>query len=158
MLAAASAYNHPLFKAVLAVHILAAVVWVGGGVVLGLFGIIERSAADNALTVDYLRRAGRIRLWVFLPTSFVLLGCGFGLIALAHYPLRDVWLDLALAGWFCSLALSTGYLTPATEDLVHRFTTSPDAELGALVRRLRLASLVESVILVLVVIDMVVRP
>ncbi len=143
----------------LAVHILAAVIWVGGAFVIQVL-TIRASRPNAALQVGSL---GREIEWVgtrfFIPSSLILVIMGFLLIHEGSWD-YDFFIVFALIVWIASFVVGAGFLGPQSrklgEDVERYGPDSPQAT--ARMQRLFLVSRVELVFLILVVLDMALKP
>jgi uncharacterized membrane protein len=147
------------YQAYLSVHILAAVLWVGGAFTIQLLAI--RAARPNArLQLGSL--ASEIE-WVgtrvFIPSSLVLVVLGFLLVGKGNWDWH-FWLVFALAVWIASFLSGIAFLGPQSGKLgedVERY--GPDsAQAMARLQRIFVVSRIELVLLILVVLDMALKP
>jgi uncharacterized membrane protein len=143
----------------LSIHILAAVVWVGGALTVQL--LVMRATRPNAvLPVGTL--ATEVE-WVgtrfFIPSSLVLVILGFMLVGKGDWD-WSFWLVFALIVWIASFVVGAGFLGPQSrklgEDVERYGPDSPQAT--ERLQRLFLVSRIELVFLLLVVLDMALKP
>lgn len=147
------------YQWLLFVHILAAVVWVGGACAIQALTIRAARANDG----PYLGRLTKEVEWVgtriFVPASLVLVVFGFLLIHQEHYQYK-FWLVFPIAVWALSFATGAGFLGPESR----RISASIErhgidgAETRMRIGRIFLVSRAELVLLLLVVADMVLKP
>lgn len=143
----------------LAVHILAAVIWVGGAFVIQVLAI-RATRPNAALQIGPL---GREIEWVgtrfFIPSSLILVIMGFLLIHEGNWD-YDFFIVFALIVWIASFVVGSAFLGPQSKKLgedVERYgPESPQAT--ERLQRIMLTSRVELVFLVLVVLDMTLKP
>lgn len=143
----------------LAVHILAAVIWVGGAFTIQL--LVIRATRPNApLPVGTL--ATEVE-WVgtrfFIPSSLILVIFGFMLAGKGNWD-WDLWLVFALIVWIASFVVGAAFLGPQSKKLgedVERYGAD-SAQATARLQRIFLVSRVELAFLLLVVLDMVLKP
>jgi uncharacterized membrane protein len=141
-------------------HVVAVTVWVGGGAALGVLGALTERARDPRALTNLVHQVARIGPWVFTPASLVTLGTGIGLIATGHIGYDHFWIDFALVVWALSFLTGLLFLGPTSGRLS---LLIPERGLGdsqtarALSTLLRIARL-DTAMLLLVVVDMVVRP
>src|SRR3954451_10073614 len=92
------------YQIYLTLHIVAAVVWVGGDATLTTLGIVFQRRQDAAT----LAAIGEVGAWigprVYTPAAFALFGLGVALVEKGNLGWGVLWLDLAIAGW----AIATG--------------------------------------------------
>jgi uncharacterized membrane protein len=143
----------------LAIHILAAVLWVGGAFTIQLLAI--RAARPNArLQLGSL--ASEIE-WVgtrlFIPSSLILVIMGFLLVSEGNWD-WEFWVAFALAVWIASFLTGVAFLGPQSgklgKDVEQYGPDSPQAL--ARLQKIFLVSRIELVLLLLVVLDMALKP
>jgi uncharacterized membrane protein len=143
----------------LAVHILAAVLWVGGAFTVQVLTI--RASRPNA-AVQIGSLASEIE-WVgtrvFIPSSLILVVMGFLLIHEGNWDYK-FFIVFALIVWIASFVVGAGFLGPQSRKLsedIERY--GPDsAQATARLQRIFLVSRIELVFLLLVVLDMALKP
>ena len=150
-----------IYEALQVVHVIAAVVWVGGGVSMQILGI----RAQRAGNADRLMFLGReiefVGKRIFLPASIVVLLLGIAMVIKAEpIGFGDPWILLGLGGIIVSAVVGAAYLGPQTGKLAalveQQGAESPDVR--AQMNRVFLASRLDLLILIGVVVDMVVKP
>ena|SRR5215210_1741512 len=146
------------YTALKVIHILAAVLWLGGATMLAVLAIRARRRSGEAL-VAIFRDVALLAPRIFVPASLVLVVTGFGLLATGDLP-YELWVILALVGWAITFLAGLLILTPQVkraESLLEEHSPTSEAALGQVQRVLTLARL-DLVVLTLVVVDMVVKP
>lgn len=151
-----------IYKWMLAVHILLAVVWVGGNVFIQ-FLTFRAKRADNPDRLAWL--TSEIEWWgmrVLVPASLLLVLLGFGLLHESDgiYKLSQGWVTFGLAVWLASFLVGAGYLGPESGRLGKLLEAKgpADPEYQRRLARIFLISRIELVLLVLVVLDMTIKP
>ena len=141
------------------VHILAAAVWVGGGVMLQVLLGRARRAADPARLRDAVSDAAWVGNRVFTPAALVLFVAGFGLVGQGEWD-WEPWIFFGIAVWGLSFVIAVAYYGRAAGEIVELLGDhAPDhPEVRARVRRYFMVAGIESALLVLVMADMVVKP
>jgi uncharacterized membrane protein len=143
----------------LSIHILAAVLWVGGAFTIQLLAI--RAARPNArLQLGSL--ASEIE-WVgtrlFIPSSLILVIMGFLLIHEGSWDYK-FFIVFALVVWIASFVSGIAFLGPQSGKLgrdVERYGPDSPQAMERL-QKIFLVSRVELVFLLLVVLDMALKP
>jgi uncharacterized membrane protein len=143
----------------LSIHILAAVVWVGGAFTVQLL-VIRATRPNAVLQVGTLSTEIE---WVgtrfFIPSSLILVILGFMLVGEGNWD-WDLWIVFALIVWIASFVVGAGFLGPQSKKLgedVERY--GPDSpQATERIQRLFLVSRIELVFLLLVVLDMALKP
>jgi uncharacterized membrane protein len=149
------------YKWWLAFHILLAVVWVGSDVAIQIFVIRARRAGPDRLA--YL--AGEIEWYgtrVLLPTSLALVIIGFILlhVSAGAYDLGQGWVTFGFIVWLFSAGAGSFYLGPESGRLSKMVEERgpEDPEYLRRLGRIFLVSRIELILLILVVLDMAVKP
>ena len=142
------------------IHIAAAVVWVGGGTLLGLMGHRAIAAGDRVRTRVVVQEAATLAQRVFIPASVVVLVMGILLVADGPWEL-DLWVVLGLIGFVATAVTGAAVLGPKAERISHMideaggtYTDAADVE----ARKLLTLARVDIVVLFLVIADMVLKP
>jgi uncharacterized membrane protein len=130
------------------VHVLSAVVWVGGACTLQTFAIrINATGVGNR---------------IFLPSSIILLVSGIFTIreSSGAWSYDQTWVQIGLAMILVSIAIGAGFLGPEAGRISRAIekdgVESPDAKRH--ITRIFLVSRFELILLLLVIFDMVVKP
>ena len=143
------------------VHVLAAVIWVGGAVTLQLFAIRATSSGDPAKLIELGPNAEWIGKRVFTPASVLVLVMGIWMtIERPEVAFGDTWIVIGLAGIIFSALVGSIFLGPESGRIAKLIEAKgpTDPEVPRRMSRLFLVSRIELAVLLLVVIDMVVRP
>ena len=153
MLTAATTYEW-----LLAVHVLAAVVWVGGAAATQVYGIRARLAGPGRVA-DFARDAEWIGTRVFIPSSLLLVVFGFLLISEGSWD-YEFWIVAALAMWAGSFLTGALFLGPESGRIA-KLSDEHGAESDEVQRRIArifLVSRIELLFLILIVLDMTLKP
>jgi uncharacterized membrane protein len=149
------------YKWLLAFHILLAVVWVGSNIAIQIFVI--RAARASSDRMAYL--ASEIEWYgtrVLLPSALALVVLGFLLLHESNgaYDLGQGWVAFGFAVWLLSSISGAGFLGPESGRLgkIVEERGPDDPEYQRRLRRTFLISRIELVLLILVVLDMTVKP
>src|SRR5687767_11365652 len=95
------------------VHVLAAVVWVGGAAATQFFAIRIQSANDPARLAAFGKDAEWVGMRVFFPASIVVLALGIWMfIRIDYYAFGDEWILLGLGGILFSALVGSLFLGP----------------------------------------------
>jgi uncharacterized membrane protein len=141
------------------VHILAVVVWVGGGLLITALITRARRAADSATVVTLIRQLQWVGPRVFASSSLVAVATGIWLVLDGDLE-WDLWVILGLVGWAATFVTGNFFLRPAGEKLgaalAEKGPDDPGAQ-GYMARILNVAR-VDQLVLVLVIVDMVIKP
>lgn len=143
-----------------ALHVVAIVIWVGGDVTLTTLGIVFERRGDS----ETLAALGKLGAWIgprlYTPAAFAVFAFGAALVEKGSWGWGVVWIDLALAGW--AIATGVGVLFVGPElgriDRAAEALGPASEEVARRVRRLFTVFRFDTVILVLIVLDMTVKP
>jgi uncharacterized membrane protein len=144
-----------------ALHVVAAVIWVGGDVTLTTLGIVFERRNDGPT----LQALGRMGTWVgtrvYTPALFAVLIFGIAVMEKGNYDWWGVfWIDFALAGWLVAGLVGVGFVGPELgriDKAAMEFGPMSE-EVGRRVKRLFMVFRFDTALLVLIVIDMVAKP
>jgi uncharacterized membrane protein len=147
------------YELLLTLHILAAVIWVGGAFVFQIL-VTRADRSDEPVVMEHMvREAEFVGTRTFVPASLLLILSGFGLLAEGDWAFEP-WLGFALAIWAASFLSGALFLGPESG----RVAALIDAQgvtataVRERIARLHLISRIELGLLLLVVIDMAVKP
>ena len=144
-----------MYELLLAVHLLAAVVWVGGSVALTILAGRIGPEHRRAVAPHFDWYGSR----VITGAAVVLLLAGIGLVnELESVEIGDLWVILALIGYFISFAIGAGVLGPAGKKIATMSEAGDTGGVEATYQRLLTFSRIDSLVVLLVVIDMAVKP
>jgi uncharacterized membrane protein len=142
-------------------HILGAIIWVGGGVMLSLVGARARQSEDPRIIGEFARTLSYIGLRVLTPAVVAVLVTGIWLIlAGSEWNFAQLWVLLGLGGFIAAFLVGAVYLSRIAIQL-ERLATRTDVDLLAardILGRWIVGYRVVLVILLFVVWDMVFKP
>jgi uncharacterized membrane protein len=143
-----------------AVHVLAAVLWVGGGAFLTFMAMATERADDPGRLVEVARQAEWGAMRIFVPASFVVLAMGIAMTINGDLDWGQFWLVFGLVAWAISTAIGIGFLTPRIKRLTKLLEDHDprDSEVQSVVTPLLLAARLDIALLLLIVLDMTVKP
>ena len=144
-----------------ALHVVAAVIWVGGDVTLTTLGIVFERRNDGPT----LQALGRMGTWVgtrvYTPALFAVLIFGIAVMEKGNYDWWGVfWIDFALVGWLVAGLVGVGFVGPELgriDKAAMEFGPMSE-EVGRRVKRLFMVFRFDTALLLLIVIDMVAKP
>jgi uncharacterized membrane protein len=141
-------------------HIIGAIVWVGGGLMLGVIGLRVRRSGDIGIIRDFAQTLAYVGLRLFVPAVLVLGVTGVWLVLSGSGNFGQVWVLLALGGFAAAFVIAVGYLSGVVVEL-ERVAAQPDASsaaVGALLSRWMTGWVIVLLVLALTVADMVLKP
>ena len=145
-----------------AFHVLAAVVWVGGGATLTILAFLTVREKDPVRLAQFAKQAGWVGERIYTPASLAVLALGFGLIENGQSPWSYdlTWVQIGLAGWAASTALGIFYIGPTAKKLgkmvEERGPADPEAQ--TTIKRVLLVARLDVLLLLFIVFDMTAKP
>ena len=144
-----------LYEILLFVHIMAAIVWVGGGFTMQIFAARAMRAPDAGRKASMVSDFSWVGQRVFTPASGVLFLFGIFLVLDGNWSFGDPWISAGILIWLVSLGIGIGFFRPQSERLAALMTAegpgSPAVAQGMerilMVGRVDLALLVAAVFL-----------
>jgi len=153
-------YAPASYQIYLAIHVLAAVVWVGGDITLTTLGIVFEGKQDGPTLAALGRMGAWIGTRVYTPALFVVFGFGVALIEKSGIGWNHFWVIFAVTGWSIATAIGVGFVGPELGriDRAAQEHGPESPEVGRRVKRLFTIFRFDTVLLILVVVDMVAKP
>jgi uncharacterized membrane protein len=149
------------YKWLLAFHILLAVVWVGSNTAIQIF-VIRAIRAGPDRVAYFAKEIEWYGTRVLLPTSLILVILGFILLheSSGAYDLGQGWVTFGFVVWLLSAIAGAGFLGPESGRLGKLLEDRgpEDAEYQRRLARVFLISRIELTLLILVVLDMTIKP
>ena len=148
-----------MYDFLLTVHVLAAILWVGGSWMLLVFGYAQRGDPVERRN-EFTRFTEKIGPRFFAPLSILVILAGSLLVDEAGYDFSDTWVTLGYAGWFLSFLIGVGFYPregKRREATIETEGVQAPAVAASLSRILTVAT-VDSIIITLVVVDMTTKP
>jgi uncharacterized membrane protein len=143
----------------LTVHVLAAALWVGGSAFALAVGYYLRNR-DIETRMEYTRWTEWLGPRFFAPLSIAVIVAGPLLADDIGYDFDQTWLTIGFVGWFLSFLIGVGFYPregKKREQLVEQHGAGHELVAKSVDRVLRVAS-IDTLIIVLVVIDMTTKP
>jgi uncharacterized membrane protein len=142
-----------------ALHVLSAIIWVGGAIYIQLLAFRIFRLDDPVRIQQFAKDAEMVGARVFTPAALLLVVLGFVLVSNGDWP-YTFWIVFALAVWLLSFVFNVVLVAPESG----RIATSikerggVDAAVRDRIERMYLYSRVETMLLALAAIDMVLKP
>ena len=144
----------------LLLHVVAAIVWLGGGLALSILGTRIAKANDPARMVAFARDAEWMGSHVFLPASAAVLVFGFLMIHAGFPAFDQLWIQLALGLFGVTFLTGSLFLGPQAGRIAKLIEQHGEAstEVQAQIRRVLLVSRLDLLTLYSIVVVMVAKP
>jgi uncharacterized membrane protein len=147
------------YQVYLAVHILTAVIWVGGGAAVHVFAVRAVKASSGERLATFSADAEWMGTRIFTPASLVLIVFGFLLIHEGNWDYK-FWIVFPIVVWVASFISGASFLGPESKRLKTAIEREgvDSPEVRQRVERIMLVSRLELGFLILVVLDMALKP
>jgi len=148
---------YALFKAI---HVLFAVIWVGGGVSIMIHAIRAQRTYNPEDIVTIAKQAAFMGEKVFAPVGLVTFLMGIAMMINTNWGWGHFWVIVGLIGYASTFITGVAILSP----MAKKIDASADQngpthpETLALIDRIMLIARVDVAVLMLVVLDMVTKP
>jgi uncharacterized membrane protein len=151
--------NYTAFKFV---HVLAAVVWVGGACMVQVYALLAVRTNDPVKVAAFSSDTEFVGTRIFLPSALILLVSGLFTVHESGglWGYGQGWVQFGLAVIALSIVVGAGYLGPESGRIARATERSgvESAEVQERIQRIFLVSRIELVLLLAVIFDMVVKP
>lgn len=140
-------------------HVLAAIVWVGGGLMLNILAALAIRSPLPGRRVELAREAEKVGMRLFAPMGLLLVIMGFVLVEKGEWGYH-LWVILGLIAYGLSFLTGLLFIGPESGRIGKAIEREgPDSPaVAARIDRILLVSRIELTILFLVVVDMVLKP
>ena len=148
---------YALFKAV---HVLFAVIWVGGGVLLTILAIRAQTTRDPDAIITVAKQAAFTGERIFAPIGLVTFLMGIAMMINTSWGWGHFWVVFGLLGYAATFGVGIGILSPLAKKIDQSAEQNGPMhpETLALIDRIMLIARVDVAVLMLVVLDMVTKP
>ena len=141
-------------------HVVVAVFWVGGGLLLTVLGLrAERSNDPNELAT-LARQAAFAGEKLFAPGGLIVLAMGIAMMINTNWGWGKFWVVAGLVGYALTFVTGIAVLSPLAKkiDVLLKEKGPAAPETQATIQRILLVARFDIAVLVLVVADMVTKP
>ncbi|MEO5884881.1 MAG: DUF2269 family protein [Candidatus Limnocylindrales bacterium] len=148
-----------MYQVLLYIHIVCAIIWVGGAFYTQLLAIRVGRSDDPSDLPKLGRHIAFLGMRVFLPASILLFVAGLVMVA-QQWSFGQLWVSVAMALWIVSALTGALYLGPRTEKIAALFEAEGPASTAgrALLARVFLVARLELVSFAVVLALMVFKP
>jgi len=148
---------YALFKLV---HVVGAVIWVGGGLTLTILAMRAERSSDPAEMATIARQAAFAGERVFAPVGLLVFLMGIAMVINLHWGWGTTWIVIGLVGYAITFLTGLLVLGPQAKRIGQLIETkgAEAAETQAAIQRILLLARIDMGVLLLVVADMVLKP
>jgi uncharacterized membrane protein len=149
-----------MYELLLTIHVLGAVIWVGGGTAMHILGRRVLKRGDGKEIYEFSKEINTVALRLYAPVSLIMLIAGILLVDEAGYEFSQTWISLGFLGWGISFFVGILYYGPQDKRLQTLVAADgPTADgVVANVRQALFVNQIELLILFLVIVDMTTKP
>jgi uncharacterized membrane protein len=148
-----------MYQLLLFIHIVCAVIWVGGAFYVQLLAIRVTRSGDPIEVPRLARHVEAIGTRVFVPAAIILFLAGAAMTAQA-WSFTQTWIAIAIVLWLLSALSASLYAAPRAKRAATLFETEGPTSVGGLelTRRIFIVSRVELVSFAIIIALMVFKP
>lgn len=140
------------------VHVLAAIVWVGGAIAAQIMAL-RLKHAEPAHRLGFARDMRFVAQFMFLPAALIGYLTGELMIAeVAAFDHEQAWISIGTIGFGVSFLIAAAFLVPQIRKAVRLMEGGQGPAAGAVIGRVSVVARIVIVILLVVVWAMVTKP
>ena len=151
--------NH-WYAAFKTIHVIFAVAWVGGGLLLMILGLRAQRETDPGAVVAIARQAAFAGEKIFAPAGLVVFVMGIAMMLNTNWGWGTFWVDAGLVGYAVTFVTGIAVLSPLAKKIkVSAEQNGPEhPETIALIDRILLIGRFDAAVLLLGIADLVTKP
>jgi uncharacterized membrane protein len=155
-----ASWSNAWYSAFKTVHVIAAVVWIGGGALLTILGLLAERKDDPVELATVARQAATVGEKLFAPAGLVVVAMGIAMMVNTNWGWGRFWVIAGLVGYAITFVLGIGVLSPLAKKVAALLDEkgANDPETTAQIKKILLIARVDVALLLLVVVDMVTKP
>jgi uncharacterized membrane protein len=155
-----ASWTNAWYSAFKAVHVIAAVIWIGGGALLMILGIAAERKRDPVELATVARQAAMVGEKLFAPAGIVVVAMGVAMMVNTNWGWAKFWVVAGLVGYAITFVTGVAVLSPMTKKIAALTEEKgpTDPETAAAITRVLQIVRIDVAMLLLVVVDMVVKP
>jgi uncharacterized membrane protein len=147
-----------LFDWLKLIHVLAAIVWLGGALVTGVL-VLRLKLAEPGHRLGFARDLAFVGERVYAPAAVVSLVFGVWMVLDRDaYEFSQAWILIGLIGLLVTAALATGFMIPQTKKAIGYMESGNGPAAGAVIRKVGVVSRLATLILLVALWAMVFKP
>jgi uncharacterized membrane protein len=155
-----ASWTNAWYSAFKAIHVIAAVVWIGGGALLTILGMAAERKNDPVELATVARQAATVGEKLFAPAGLVVVAMGVSMMVNTDWGWGRFWVVAGLVGYAITFVTGVGVLSPLAKKVTALVEEKgpTDPETTAQIKKILLIARVDVAMLLLVVVDMVTKP
>jgi uncharacterized membrane protein len=153
-------WSNAWYSAFKTVHVLAAVIWIGGGALLMILGVAAERKRDPVELATVARQAAMVGEKLFAPAGIVVVAMGVAMMVNTNWGWGKFWVVAGLVGYAITFVTGVAVLAPMTKRIaaLTEEKGAADPETAAAITLVLQIVRIDIAMLLLVVVDMVVKP
>ena len=155
-----ASWSNAWYSAFKAIHVLAAVIWIGGGAFLTILGVAAERKKDPVELATIARQAATVGEKLFAPAGLVVVAMGIAMMVNTDWGWGRFWVVAGLVGYAITFVTGAGGLAPMAKKVTALVDDKgpADPETMAAIGKVLMIARVDIALLLLVVVDMVTKP
>ncbi len=155
-----ASWSNTWYSAFKAIHVLAAVIWIGGGAFLTILGVAAERKNDPVELATIARQAATVGEKLFAPAGLVVVAMGIAMMVNTDWGWGRFWVIAGLVGYAITFVTGVGVLAPLAKKVTALVDDKgpADPETMAAIGKILMIARVDIALLLLVVVDMVTKP
>ncbi|HWB23660.1 MAG TPA: DUF2269 family protein [Gaiellaceae bacterium] len=143
-----------------AIHVTFAVIWIGGGMLLTILGLMAERRSDPEELATVARQAAMVGQKLFSPAAGVVLLAGIAMMINGSLDWNQFWVSFGLLGFLSSFVVGIGFLAPQSKRVAALIESDgvESAAAQAGIAKILVIARYDIAVLLLVVFDMVLKP
>ena len=155
-----ASWSNAWYSAFKAIHVLAAVIWIGGGAFLTILGVAAERKNDPVELATIARQAATVGEKLFAPAGLVVVAMGIAMMVNTDWGWGRFWVIAGLVGYAITFVTGVGVLSPLAKKVTALVEEkgATDPETTAQIKKILMIARVDVALLLLVVVDMITKP
>lgn len=148
-----------MYQVLVYIHIVCAVIWVGGSFFAQLLALRAQRASDPMVLPMIGRQLEYLGMRVFLPAAILLFIAGAAMV-IQNYSFGQTWVAVSMGLWLLSILAGALYIGPRTKRIAELFESEGPSSPAArgLLGKVFLVSRLELVAFAVILVMMVFKP
>ena len=118
------------YNAIKYIHVISAVIWVGGAFFAQVLAIRAQRSTDLAELPRLGAAIGELGMKVFLPAAIILFIAGI-ILTVQRWAFSDTWISIAIVLWLVSALTGALYLGPQSRKVGELFSSEGPGSIKA---------------------------
>jgi uncharacterized membrane protein len=142
------------------VHVITAAIWVGGAAMIQAYAFRILRTGDGRRQAEFSKDTEVVGMRVFMPSTLILFLAAIAMMVNLDWSWSQNWIVLGVIAFGLSFALGAGFIGPESGRIAELIEKQgPDSPaVQARIRRILTISRCELVVLLIVIVNMVVKP